>query len=482
MPTTHRSGGSPRYLHSATSAGALSRRTKVRIGPPPSGLERLKQIGSTAFAALGCVMATALAALLLMAVGGRSGSLRSMVTRISAASVLPSLRRSSASVGTGVGVSVIAGSSSVGAAASTAAPLPRGCTPQPVAYRANSVPGFEGRRMWGDPLLTSGKIAASSDDVLRAAWVFAVFNENSGSALDVREATWLAAVSSIRNHSKRVDRDIVVLSAGTMSRAAVQACVALRVTVKDVTADLATLCSEIDCDFERPGVPAMGNWKGMWLRLYAWTLLEYERVVYLDNDIVMLKDADDLFAFPEVAAVPDLVFQFSSRFMGYENIFNSGMMVFTPSMDTFRKLKQYVGPYRAALLAANSHRTRWDLPLHLLADQGMLNSYFATCWNVLPAKYMVFSKTFNPGASARDHRVMAQLRGGFNDVRMLHFSNDHAPSDVFSDYRPNPSHSGYDGGCLRRHQRSSCYEWQAAYDEMREKAGLTPAIRAYVAP
>ena len=95
---------------------------------------------------------------------------------------------------------------------------------------------------------------------------------------------------------------------------------------------------------------------------------------------------------------------------------------------------------------------------------------------------LLFSKTFNPGASARDHRVMAQLRGGFNDVRMLHFSNDHAPSDVFSDYRPNPSHSGYDGGCLRRDQRSSCYEWQAAYDEMREKAGLTPAVRAYVAP
>src|SRR5262249_253339 len=64
-------------------------------------------------------------------------------------------------------------------------------------------------------------------------------------------------------------------------------------------------------------------------KLRAWELIEFEKVVLLDADTVVLKNVDDLFERPEIAAAPD--FFLPDRF-------SSGVMVLAPSEATFGRM------------------------------------------------------------------------------------------------------------------------------------------------
>jgi alpha-N-acetylglucosamine transferase len=86
-------------------------------------------------------------------------------------------------------------------------------------------------------------------------------------------------------------------------------------------------------------------------KLRAWELTEYDRVVLLDADTLVLKNVDDLFDRPGFAAGPD--FFLPDRF-------NSGVMVIPPSKETFERMV-------AALTAAPSYDG---------GDQGFLNSFY----------------------------------------------------------------------------------------------------------
>ncbi|PWN21605.1 nucleotide-diphospho-sugar transferase, partial [Microstroma glucosiphilum] len=87
-------------------------------------------------------------------------------------------------------------------------------------------------------------------------------------------------------------------------------------------------------------------------KLHTWRLTDYQKIVYLDADVLVLKPLAHLFASPHAfAAAPDT---------GWPDIFNSGVMVLTPSEDTFAGLLE---------LAANTGS--WDG-----ADQGLINEYF----------------------------------------------------------------------------------------------------------
>jgi len=357
-----------------------------------------------------------------------------------------------------------------------------GCVRAPVHYGSRSRRSARGDgsgRGWGEPLLSSGSLLAASASV-NGAWAFAVHNDNRGAELDAREAMWLTAASSIRNQSgaSGAQRDIVVLKIGALSREAVAACHALDVHIYDVTSDYAELCAEIDCDYEHRGIGSMKNWRGMWIRLLAWKLTSYSRVVYLDNDVLMQRSADELFAFPELSAVRDLSFEYSSRYTGFENTFNSGLIVIAPSNATFRRLVRFVPAFRAAAIAKHmppGPKQRWTMPLHILADQGVLNSYFSSCWNLLPGKYVVFSKMWNPRQRWEKHALVNFDRAGFTDVRILHYANDPAPRDVFNNYEPKDRRgpgSKYDGGCLKVGGGGACIAWRSAYRAMKQLARI----------
>lgn len=89
-----------------------------------------------------------------------------------------------------------------------------------------------------------------------------------------------------------------------------------------------------------------------------WQLADYDRVVFVDADILVLRDLDALFAFPQLAAVGN-----------DGSLFNSGVMVIEPSACTFDALM----------------RGRRTVRSYNGGDQGFLNEVFVW-WHRLPRR------------------------------------------------------------------------------------------------
>ncbi|RCN31939.1 glycosyltransferase, family 8, partial [Ancylostoma caninum] len=94
-------------------------------------------------------------------------------------------------------------------------------------------------------------------------------------------------------------------------------------------------------------------------KLHCWRLTQYTKCVFLDADTMVLQNADELFERPEFSAAADI---------GWPDCFNSGVFVYVPSIETYRRL----------LAFAISHGS-FDG-----GDQGLLNEFFSG-WRDLPA-------------------------------------------------------------------------------------------------
>lgn len=68
-----------------------------------------------------------------------------------------------------------------------------------------------------------------------------------------------------------------------------------------------------------------------WTKLRCWSLVDYEKIVYIDCDIIVLKRLDKLFSMPELSCVPD-----SST----PQLCNTGLLVIKPrlwALESFEK-------------------------------------------------------------------------------------------------------------------------------------------------
>jgi hypothetical protein len=101
------------------------------------------------------------------------------------------------------------------------------------------------------------------------------------------------------------------------------------------------------------------RFEGVFAKLRAWELDEFDKVVLLDADMVVLHSIDDLFERPELAAAPDFL---------RPDCFNSGAMVLEPSRAKLARMLE-------AIAAA---------PTYDGGDQGFLNSFFGD-WYTGPA-------------------------------------------------------------------------------------------------
>jgi len=87
-------------------------------------------------------------------------------------------------------------------------------------------------------------------------------------------------------------------------------------------------------------------------KINCWLLEKYSKCVFLDADIVVLRNIDDLFEREEFSAAPDA---------GWPDCFNSGVFVYRPSKETFRRLTQFASQRDASFDGG---------------DQGLLNAFF----------------------------------------------------------------------------------------------------------
>ncbi|XP_074581063.1 putative UDP-glucuronate:xylan alpha-glucuronosyltransferase 3 [Curcuma longa] len=138
--------------------------------------------------------------------------------------------------------------------------------------------------------------------------------------------------------------------------------------------DLVVLVDEGVTDHDRRGLEAAGwkvktmqrirnpkakrgtynEWNYSKFRL--WQLTDYDRVVFIDSDLLILRNIDFLFALPEVSAAANNA-----------DIFNSGLMVLEPSNCTFQLLMDRIQ----------------EITSYNGGDQGYLNEIF-TWWHRVP--------------------------------------------------------------------------------------------------
>lgn len=105
-----------------------------------------------------------------------------------------------------------------------------------------------------------------------------------------------------------------------------------------------------------------------------WQLTQYSKLVFVDADIIVLKNLDHLFRFPEMSAAGN-----------DGSLFNSGVMVIEPSNCTFRALMKA----RERVISYNG------------GDQGFLNEMFVY-WHRLPRR-VNFLKNLWSNSSGEAH-------------------------------------------------------------------------------
>jgi len=178
-------------------------------------------------------------------------------------------------------------------------------------------------------------------------------------------------------------------------------------------------------------------------KIRVWQLTEYDKVIFIDADLLVLKNIDKFFVHPQLSAAPN-----------DKMIFNSGVMVIEPSMCMFKELMEKsfkLGSYNGG-------------------DQGFLNEVF-TWWHRLPTK-LNHLKIYGGPNNDEKHEVPA-------DVYAIHYLGlkpwmcykEYDCNWDMSDHHPFASDSA--------HRR-----WWQVYEAMPEKlkpfCGLTEKMDARV--
>eukprot|EP00746_Dinoflagellata_sp_MGD_P146118 gnl/MRDRNA2_/MRDRNA2_78634_c0_seq1.p1 gnl/MRDRNA2_/MRDRNA2_78634_c0~~gnl/MRDRNA2_/MRDRNA2_78634_c0_seq1.p1 ORF type:complete len:574 (-),score=90.64 gnl/MRDRNA2_/MRDRNA2_78634_c0_seq1:161-1882(-) len=155
-----------------------------------------------------------------------------------------------------------------------------------------------------------------------------------------------------------------------------------------------TLCSLELPPMSHLGDPMFPHFRFCWRKLGLWALIEYDAVVYMDADVLLLGDVTDLLRFvpemSELAAVPacqcwcsdecKYTVPASTLYPDDDLYFNGGVLVFRPSKDVFDDMAQ------------NLQKSVKDYPF---AEQDFLNQYFKGRAIPLNPKYNSLKFAFN---------------------------------------------------------------------------------------
>ncbi|KAL5982638.1 putative UDP-glucuronate:xylan alpha-glucuronosyltransferase 3 [Asimina triloba] len=187
--------------------------------------------------------------------------------------------------------------------------------------------------------------------------------------------------------------------------------------------DLVILVDETISDYHRGGLKAAGwkirtiqrirnpkaekdaynEWNYSKFRL--WQLTDYDKIIFIDADLLILRNIDFLFGMPEITAIGNNA-----------TLFNSGVMVIEPSNCTFQLLMDHIN----------------EIESYNGGDQGYLNEIF-TWWHRIP-KHMNFLKHFWEGDEEEKKTQKVRLFGADPPILyVLHYLGN-KPWICFRDY------------------------------------------------
>ncbi|CAO1341264.1 unnamed protein product [Diamesa serratosioi] len=135
-------------------------------------------------------------------------------------------------------------------------------------------------------------------------------------------------------------------------------------------------------------------------KLHCWNLTQFEKCVFLDADVLVLRNCDELFEREELSASPDV---------GWPDCFNSGVFVFTPNVNTYGKLIEFAGTTGS-----------FDG-----GDQGLLNSYFSE-WSTGSDSSKRLSFLYNT-ASTATYSYLPAFKKFNQEIKIIHFIGESKP-------------------------------------------------------
>lgn len=131
------------------------------------------------------------------------------------------------------------------------------------------------------------------------------------------------------------------------------------------------------------------NWNKAFSKFHVFGLEQFDKIVYLDNDILLKQNIDDLFQLPHMSGVVDcfgLILEGGSydcltKGDNYYKYFNSGLLVIEPSMQLYLSLMNFI---------------KQLVPDRTLADQNILALYYYNWINEEELHLPVYYNTFPP--------------------------------------------------------------------------------------
>lgn len=137
-------------------------------------------------------------------------------------------------------------------------------------------------------------------------------------------------------------------------------------------------------------------------KIYLWNQTQYSKLIFLDSDILILKNINELFDIDlkngttEIAAAPDI---------GWPDIFNSGVFITKPDYDIYIQLME---------LAERNESFDGG-------DQGLLNQFFLSrnTWQRIPFLYNVTPSSF--------YQYIPAYRYFKSQISIIHFAGMKKP-------------------------------------------------------
>ena len=165
-----------------------------------------------------------------------------------------------------------------------------------------------------------------------------------------------------------------------------------------------------DVDFEGFIQP---YFKNTFDKLSIFQLTEYEKIVYLDLDLLLLENVDDLFCYNGIAMARDFPFS---------NLHNSGVMVIEPDLDDYNGLID---------LMMNKMKNQEQL-----GDQDVINEYFPQI-NTIPQSYNLMRRITNelipsklPIWDDNLNTYKVNIHANSDDAKILHYIINPKPFNI----------------------------------------------------
>ena len=150
------------------------------------------------------------------------------------------------------------------------------------------------------------------------------------------------------------------------------------------------------------------NWNDSFFKLQVFLLQEYEKVILIDSDILVIKNLDHLFEKPIYSAVNSG----NAKYNGF-NLLNSGLILIKPSMKIHESLIKLIP-------TAKKHR---EAAGYNVGDQDVIREYLTTWpednWLHLDEGYNLYS----------DHIKYYIKVNGSKNIHIIHFAGQIKPFD-----------------------------------------------------